>query len=151
MQDIGDLYGVTRQRVQQILKQAGVTGAKKFTEQRKVVVSEIRANTPQVKIAKRTGKSSSFVSKTASMNGFNVCQHWRWKHSDAELLCILREFHRKHGKIPGAMDFHQTNGLLPPFGRYQKRFGTWTNAINLAFGIKVQKGEGRGPVGHGWK
>lgn len=52
------------------------------------------------------------------------------KYIDEELLDYLIQFYKKYGKPPGAMDF-LNNPEYPNYGTYQKRFGSWSNALKL--------------------
>jgi len=52
------------------------------------------------------------------------------KYTDKDLLNYLRQFENDEGRIPTATDFFN-NPRYPNHGTYQKRFGSWSNALKL--------------------
>lgn len=63
------------------------------------------------------------------------------KYSDEELLNYLEIFYEKNGILPVAKDFYN-NSEYPTFVTYQKRFGSWNNALTLA-GLDIREKCGR--------
>ncbi len=53
------------------------------------------------------------------------------KYSEQELLCFLKDYHKKYGKVPGSRDF-VGNPDYPSCSVYMRAFGNWNNAINKA-------------------
>lgn len=58
-----------------------------------------------------------------------------YKYTDDQLLEYLRQFYRETGTTPQAADF-ATNQKYPGSTVYQKRFGSWNNAIKMS-GLKI--------------
>jgi len=52
------------------------------------------------------------------------------KYTDKELLDYLIQFYEEHGGVPVQTDFVNNPGY-PSFATYQKRFGSWNNALKL--------------------
>jgi hypothetical protein len=60
------------------------------------------------------------------------------KHkTDDELISILKEYYRKHGRPPEMGEFNNINNLVD-FRTYYRRFGSWNNALKKA-GIPIRK------------
>lgn len=53
------------------------------------------------------------------------------RFSDKELLNFLQAFYKENGKVPIVKDFFN-NSKYPSCAIYQKRFGSWNNAMKLA-------------------
>jgi len=51
-------------------------------------------------------------------------------YTDKELLNYLTQFYEKNGRPPKAEDF-KNNSEYPSFKTYQRRFGSWSNALKL--------------------
>lgn len=58
-------------------------------------------------------------------------QRKRLQYTDEELLNYLEVFHKENGRVPIAKDF-LNNPDYPTFVTYQKRFGSWNEALKLA-------------------
>lgn len=51
------------------------------------------------------------------------------KYTDKELLDFLIQFYKEYGRVPTVKDFN--NLKYPNFATYQRRFGSWSNALKL--------------------
>ncbi len=54
------------------------------------------------------------------------------RYTDEELLELLRNFYRKFKRVPTAEDTRKIKDYTASSYTYQKRFGTWNNAIKKA-------------------
>lgn len=57
------------------------------------------------------------------------------KFTDNELIDILVNYEKKHGKSPSATIFYQSD-FYPSADTYKKRFGSWNKALEKA-GLKT--------------
>lgn len=76
------------------------------------------------------GKQKIYI-KALTYDGVYRKQSNAYRYTKDELLDFLRRFEKIHGRRPSYSD--SKRGLLPGLSRYSYNFGSWKNALQLAF------------------
>lgn len=59
-------------------------------------------------------------------------EHNKEKYSDTELITLLQMFAKQLGRTPIADDIKSADSTMPDITTYERRFGTWHNALHAA-------------------
>lgn len=142
MDQIGKVYGVTRERVRQVIRVSGFKENPRRVDPLRIIKSARKAFTLW-QVCSETGYSAEIVTECLTHLGHLVALNrlWEWrkkrrihagrKYSDFELLRRLRALAAELGHTPGIVDINSA----PEFPRhtvYTMRFGSIAKAQRLA-------------------
>jgi hypothetical protein len=88
----------------------------------------------------KTGYHRSYVIQLAQEAGV-ILQKTGQNWTEEELLGALHKHCDEAGQIPGFKDFVAAAKGRPCAGTYVRRFGSWNEALNKAFGLRRLKNE----------
>lgn len=150
MQEIGDDEGITRQRVDQILKQYGVENVRNSSEFDQVEFTEEEIKEKLREFFHENGRPpmcSEWESPPSAGKIVSMFDGWeyalleaglpltrRMRHNDyteQQLIEKLKEATERLGKVPS---FHEMNNMddTPRAETYRRRFGSWGKALKKA-------------------
>ena len=132
LQEIGDKYGVTRERVRQVLEREGVVETPQGLAAR-CVFCAYSSDKTILEIAEDSGFPVATVSHVLGREGLPYRHRTGGPgrlYTDEELLNSLRELGKKLGHTPTCQDV--ISARPPSHTLYYKRFGSLRNAQRLA-------------------
>lgn len=159
LSEIAAAYGVTRERVRQILNKYGRPEQPADIDPAKVLTA-IRAGGSWARVAKSAGKPVQAVVECAKELGvYEAAERlWKWRKGAkarrrrASLIAQLQQIAALKGREPLVDDVNE----LMDIRSYQYTFGTWNNALEAAgfnrhpVGTYVSPGKRKGWGTKGW-
>ena len=132
LQVIADRYGVSRERVRQVLAREGM-GDRPQGRAARCVLCAYSSDKTILEIAEEAGVAISTARAALKRNGLTYQHRMRGpgrRYTDKELLDLLRQLGEKLGRTPTARDMI---AVCPPSQMvYHKQFGSLSNAQRLA-------------------
>lgn len=137
LQSIGNRYGVSRERIRQIV-------AENFPEVNRAVNEERDERNRQLRVCPDCGGP-----KAISAQRCRTCRTKRdTKWTQDEIIAAMQEFHRRYGKTPSCTEWNPSlarwrkqpdvaekfaaDGCWPSVQTVMQRFGSWTAAVDAA-------------------
>lgn len=139
MQELGDMYGISRERVRQILSKLNVVsrpGAPSVLTDPIRVLNVCRESTSVTSAVRALGCMRANLLRTLTQLGAldEMREHWkqnRRHYTDGYLIAHLRVLALRLGRTPSIVFMNAAKGG-PSFTTYVYRFGSWSRAVQLA-------------------
>lgn len=160
---LGDVFGLSRERVRQILAARGVTtrlghkDTRLAQQDRAAEIRRLAVDHTKVEIIERLGVSSAIVQRATGPGVFADARGQRWTR-ELVIQCI-QEYDRRYGHPPSAVDWNvgrartvgrldlvdrfYTDGCWPHGSTLRRWFETWNDVIRAAGFEPLRPGEHR--------
>jgi hypothetical protein len=160
---LGDVFGLTAERVRQILAMRGVrtrlghNGTRLAVRERAAEIRRLAVDHTEVEIIERLGVSSAIVRRATGPGVFADARGQRWTRE--LVIQRIQENHRRYGHPPGAVDWNvgrartvgrqdlvdrfYTDGCWPHGSTLRRWFKNWNAAIRAPGFEPLRPGEHR--------
>jgi hypothetical protein len=160
---LGDVFGLSRERVRQILAERGVTvrlghrDVRLALQDRAAEIRRLAADHTKVEIIGRLGVSSAIVHRATGPGVFADNRGQRWTRG--LVIQRIQEYDRRYGHPPAAVDWNvgmartvgrqdlvdrfYADGCWPHGSTLRRWFKTWNDAIRAGGFDPLRPGENR--------
>jgi len=155
LQEVADKFGLTRERIRQILNKHNISDRQlkpidydsKIESTIKFIDSKLSSGEVPTRkeIDEVLGWNSNELITQAEYNGYipHILEKKKEKfYSDNDILNILRDFNKKHGKLTSYTYNNLKEKDSPSIMTINTRFGSWTNAVDYALNNNKPKKSG---------